>query len=63
MITGDLSKIQIEHDNSGFGAGWYLEKVDVVNMASNRTWTFPCAKWMDKNKGDGAISRELLARD
>ena len=26
-LVGALTKIHIEHDNSGWGAGWYLEKV------------------------------------
>ena len=60
---GDIAKIRIEHDNAGFGAGWFLDKVDVINMASNRTWSFPCGQWLDKKRGDGAISRELFARD
>ena len=63
MFTGDLTKIRIEHDNSGFGAGWFLEKVEVVNMASNRTWLFPCNQWLDKKRGDGLMCRELYPRD
>ena len=62
-FTGDLTKVLIEHDNKGFGAGWFLERVEVINQASNRTWTFPCAKWLDKSRGDGTISRELYPRD
>ncbi len=53
----------IEHDGAGFGAGWFLERVEVTNQACNRTWTFPCGKWLDKNKGDGATFRELFPRD
>lgn len=60
---GDLTKVQIEHDDKGWGAGWNLDHVIVTNMASNRNWTFPCGQWLDKKKGDGQICRDLLPRE
>ena len=54
-----LTKVLIEHDNSGFGAGWMLERVEVINLQSNQTTVFPCNKWLDKKKGDKMIAREL----
>lgn len=27
--VGPMTKVRIEHDNTGFGAGWYLERVCV----------------------------------
>ena len=61
--VGDISKIRVEHDNAGWGAGWMLDRVEVVNMASNRAWQFPCGQWLDSKKGDGQIARELYPRD
>ena len=62
-LTGDLVKLQIEHDNSGFGAAWMLDHIEVTNLATNQRWAFPCGQWFDKKRGDGQISRELLPRD
>ena len=62
-FTGDLVKLQIEHDNSGFGAAWMLDHIEVTNLATNQRWAFPCGQWFDKKRGDGQISRELLPRD
>lgn len=28
--VGPMSKIRIEHDNKGFAAGWYLDRVCVI---------------------------------
>ena len=60
LDLGSLTKLQIEHDNKGFGAGWFLDKVVVTNLTDNTTTHFPCSQWLDKKKGDKLISRELL---
>jgi len=60
---GDLEKIKIGHDNSGFGSAWYLEKVEIYNPNSQRTYLFNCQNWFAKNEGDGKITRELPAID
>lgn len=30
---GELSKIRIGHDNKGFGASWFLDKVTITNLS------------------------------
>jgi hypothetical protein len=60
---GDITKIKIEHDNAGFRPGWFLDRVEITNLASNHKWTFPCNTWLDKDKGDNRIERELFPRD
>ena len=62
LDLGKLQKLVIEHDNSGFGAAWLLDKVEVTNLTTNEVTCFPCNKWFDKDKGDGLIKRELLPR-
>jgi len=39
---GDLQKIRIGHDNAGFGAAWFLDKVIVTNKKSGQEWLFLC---------------------
>ncbi|CAH1787210.1 unnamed protein product [Owenia fusiformis] len=63
LDLGELTKLKIEHDDKGWGAGWFLDRVEVINMATNKTTTFPCEQWLDKKKGDGEICRELFPRD
>ncbi|XP_074659812.1 lipoxygenase homology domain-containing protein 1-like [Tubulanus polymorphus] len=63
LDLGDIVKAKIEHDNSGFSPGWYLDHVEIINMGTNKTWTLPCEKWFDKKQGDGEICRELFPRD
>ena len=42
LDLGSLTKVFIEHDNSGFGAGWMLDRVEVTILHSNETTVFPC---------------------
>lgn len=62
-FLGELNKLRIEHDNSGFRPAWFLERIEIVNMATNNTSVFPCSNWLDKNKGDKSTCRDLLPRD
>ena len=50
----------MEHDNSGFRPGWFLEKVEIVNQATSFTSVFPFQRWLDKDKDDGQIVRDIL---
>ena len=59
LELGQLTRLRIEHDNKGFGAGWMLERVEVENLATQQTTCFPCNQWLDKKKGDGLICRDL----
>ncbi|XP_074618352.1 lipoxygenase homology domain-containing protein 1-like isoform X3 [Acropora palmata] len=60
---GRLSKIRIGHDNTGFGAAWFLNKVTVEDPKTGDVVIFPCQRWFSTNDGDGKISRELVRDD
>ncbi|XP_032242915.2 uncharacterized protein LOC5517078 isoform X2 [Nematostella vectensis] len=56
---GDLVKLRIGHDNTGWGPGWYLDKVTVDDSKSGDTAFFPCGKWFATDSDDGLITRVL----
>jgi hypothetical protein len=56
---GKVQKIVIGHDNKGFGAAWFLEKVILTNMKDNTTDYFLCGDWLEGAKSQ----REILASD
>ncbi|XP_012940880.1 lipoxygenase homology domain-containing protein 1 [Aplysia californica] len=62
LDLGELTKVKVEHDNSGFRPSWFLERVEILNLATNSTIVFPCSKWLAKDKGDGELSREIFAK-
>ncbi|KAF6729132.1 Lipoxygenase homology domain-containing protein 1 [Oryzias melastigma] len=59
LSLGDLSKVRVWHDNSGFAPGWHLEHIDVKDEIMDKTFRFPCDRWLSKNDEDGQIMREL----
>jgi hypothetical protein len=58
---GELQKILIGHDNSGFGASWFLEKVVLTQLETGKKTYFLCGRWLAKDEEDGQIEREIPA--
>ncbi|GLD72495.1 lipoxygenase homology domain-containing protein 1 [Lates japonicus] len=59
LSLGDLSKVRVWHDNTGIAPGWHLEYIDVKDEIMDKTFRFPCDRWLAKNDDDGQIMREL----
>ncbi|WAR01121.1 LOXH1-like protein, partial [Mya arenaria] len=59
--VGPMTKLKIEHDNTGIFPGWYLERVVVTDLLHPKwKYYFPCGQWLARDEGDGAIGRTLL---
>ena len=58
---GNLNQVHIRHNNSGSNPGWFLEKIEITNESTKRTWTFPCHNWLATDEKDGKIDRTLHA--
>uniref|UniRef100_A0A8C9S0Y2 Lipoxygenase homology PLAT domains 1 n=1 Tax=Scleropages formosus TaxID=113540 RepID=A0A8C9S0Y2_SCLFO len=59
LSLGELSKVRVWHDNTGPAPGWHLEYIDVKDEIMDKTFRFPCDRWLAKNDDDGQIMREL----
>ncbi|KAG7241182.1 hypothetical protein INR49_025925, partial [Caranx melampygus] len=59
LSLGELSKVRVWHDNTGPAPGWHLEYIDVKDELLDKTFRFPCDRWLAKNDDDGQIMREL----
>ncbi|XP_059213530.1 lipoxygenase homology domain-containing protein 1 [Centropristis striata] len=59
LSMGELSKVRVWHDNSGPSPGWHLDYIDVKDEIMDKTFRFPCDRWLAKNDDDGQIMREL----
>ena len=61
--VGDLLKVRLWHDNSGFGSDWHVDRVEICKRLSagfTPAVVFPCQRWLAKGKGDGLVSVDLL---
>ncbi|CAO2594491.1 Lipoxygenase homology domain-containing protein 1, partial [Lemmus lemmus] len=60
-----VRRVRVRHDGKGSGSGWYLDKVLVreEGQPESDNVEFPCLRWLDKDKDDGQLVRELLPSD
>ena len=52
----------IGHDGVGHGAGWFLDKIEVIEKDSEKNFpefVFPCSRWLDDHEDDKKTEREL----
>lgn len=61
LDLGELESIRIRHDDSGLLSGWYLEDVTVEIQYTERSWYFPCDRWLATDQDDGQIDLTLNA--
>jgi len=57
--VGELQRITVGHDNSGFGPGWFIGKVFVKNLTRDVQWRFNANRWLAKDEADGKTSLDL----
>ncbi len=43
---GELQRLRIGHDNSGFAPSWFLENIVVHDTTQKRVYEFPCNMWI-----------------
>ncbi|XP_017713332.1 PREDICTED: lipoxygenase homology domain-containing protein 1 isoform X9 [Rhinopithecus bieti] len=60
LELGELRKVRLEHDSSGYCSGWLVEKVEVTNTSTGVATIFNCGRWLDKKQGDGLTWRDLF---
>ena len=48
---GEISRIEVGHDNKGLGADWFLDKV-VVKNGKGKQWYFLCGRWLSSTEDD-----------
>ena len=57
---GRIKSLTIEHDNSGFGPDWFLDRIMVYRSEKpEKKAYFQCQQWLSRTEGDGVIQRVL----
>ncbi|XP_025021880.1 lipoxygenase homology domain-containing protein 1 [Python bivittatus] len=60
---GTIYKIKIRHDNTLPRPDWYLEKVEILNDATDSLYIFQCERWLSRKKEDLNIERILWEKN
>ncbi|GFR86808.1 lipoxygenase-like protein domain-containing protein 1 [Elysia marginata] len=61
---GNLSRLQIGHEETKPGQGWFLDKVVVrEGKTANMEFVFSCGRWFDSGKEDRKLERILAVQD
>ena len=58
-----MHKTKLRHDNAMMNPAWYVDRVEVVDMAMERKFVFHCERWLAKNKEDKKIERTLYEKE
>ncbi len=61
---GPIKTVTVAHDNSGFGADWFLDHIILhpLNTPQDRVY-FTCGQWLSRTQGDGLIERTLAVSE
>ncbi|XP_069823996.1 polycystin-1-like protein 3 [Dendropsophus ebraccatus] len=54
---GELHSLRLWHSNSGVSPSWYVHRVTVTDLASQRTWYFLCDSWLSADFADCQMDR------
>ncbi|KAG8131287.1 hypothetical protein E2320_017865, partial [Naja naja] len=61
--TNKFERGQIRHDNTLPRPDWYLEKVKILNDATDSVYLFECERWLSRKKEDLSIERILWEKN
>ncbi|XP_075881413.1 polycystin-1-like protein 2 [Nelusetta ayraudi] len=58
---GEVRNLRLQHDNSGGGPSWYINKVTVQDLQTRQVWQFLCGCWLSADRGDGMTKKTFNA--
>ncbi|XP_063779799.1 oxygen-regulated protein 1 [Pseudophryne corroboree] len=60
LDLGMLTRVHIEHNAVGYGAGWYLDQITIQESdKADIKYLFPCQRWLDTAINDKQTDCEL----
>ncbi|CAF5099834.1 unnamed protein product, partial [Rotaria sp. Silwood1] len=60
---GKIEHILIGHNGKKFGAGWFLDWIEIDIPIRQEHYRFNCNRWLDEKEGDGKIEVDLTPSD
>ena len=59
---GNLFKVKLRHDNSNFSPSWFVDRVEIRDLETDKLYPFVCERWLSKKKEEGKIQRTLYVK-
>ncbi|XP_070580037.1 polycystin-1-like isoform X2 [Ptychodera flava] len=60
---GDIWKVRVWHDNTGLSPCWYLSRIIVHDLHSDKKYYFLCGQWLTLTRKDGVVKKDFMAAD
>jgi len=57
--VGNITRVNLRHDNSGEKAGWYVTEVRIKNNNTGYEWVYPVNRWLAVDEDDHQISIDI----
>jgi len=59
---GNIYKLKLRHDNSNFSPCWFVDRVDIRDVETDKLYPFVCERWLSKKKEDKKIQRMFYVK-
>lgn len=59
---GNLFKVKLRHDNSNFSPSWFVDRVEIRDLETDKLYPFVCERWLSRKKEEGKIQRTLYVK-
>ena len=55
LVSFQIEKLHVSHDNSGYDPDWYLEEVTIDVPDKGEQYIFPCHRWLTGTQRDADL--------
>ena len=59
---GNVFKVKLRHDNANFSPSWFVDRVDIRDVETDKLYPFVCERWLSKKKEEGKLQRTLYVK-
>lgn len=54
--------MKLRHDNSKISPSWFVDRVEIRDLETDKLYPFVCERWLSKKKEEGKIQRTLYVK-
>ncbi|KAM8967369.1 oxygen-regulated protein 1 [Pelodytes ibericus] len=58
---GRITHVEVGHDGKGFGSGWFLDRIEIINVTTNEMTSFLGNRWLSEDENDGSTIIQLYS--